>query len=211
MIEQFLKRPLVRQSLERSSLASVVKAFVGHLDGRGYGKHTVHAYLEAAAHFGRWLHRQRPGLAQANEKSVDFFLTRHLPHCRCPPPRNRTTHIVRAAVHQLVVVLRASGAVPPVAPSPSPAASLLASFELHLTQACGLAPATVHSSMRVARELLVARFGSDPVEPKALTPTDVRDFVTARAAVLSPASTNSIGRFGNSQLSAVPGSTRVRA
>jgi hypothetical protein len=51
MIERFLKRPRVQQRLERSPLASVVEAFVAHLDGRGYSKTTVQAYLQAAAHF----------------------------------------------------------------------------------------------------------------------------------------------------------------
>ena len=193
MIERFLKRPLVRRCLERSPLAEVVEAFVVHLDGRGYGKHTIQAYLEATAHFGRWLRQQRRDLAQVDEPTVDTFLKHHLPQCRCPPPCNRTVHLVRAALRQLLVVLRAIGAVARVSAPASHADGLLARFEAHLTRTCGVAPATVHVRLRVARDLLVARFGSGPVEPAMLAPADVRRFVMARALVLAPASTNAIG------------------
>jgi site-specific recombinase XerD len=193
MIERFLKRPRVQQRLERSPLASVVEAFVAHLDGRGYSKTTVQAYLQAAAHFALWLCRSRRSLDQTDETAVELFLTRHLPRCRCPAPRSRTTPVVRAALHQLVMVLRSTDRLPKLSPPAAPADAVLASFELHLTHTCGAAPATRLFYVRQARDLLVARFGTGPVDLAALTSTDVREFVTGRSRVLTPASTNAVG------------------
>lgn len=191
MIERYLKGPSVRH-LERRPLASMIGAFVVHLEARGYGKTTIQAYLQAAAHFGRWLQRTRRGLAQADETAVDIFLTRHLPHCRCSTPRIRTRHIVRASLHQLVAVLRAAGTLPTRSLAASAVDLVVARFELHLTHTCGAAAATRHYYLREARDLLDARFGAGPVDLSALTPADVREFVAARARVLAPASVNSV-------------------
>lgn len=192
MIERFIKRPHVRQRLERSPLASMIGAFVDHLDARGYGKTTAQVYLQAAAHFGRWLQRTRRDLAQADETAVEIFLTRHLPHCRCPTLRIRTRHVVRAALHQLVAVLRAAGALPTTSLAASAADLVVAKFELHLTHTCGAAAATRHYYLREARDLLYTRFGSGPVDLAALTPADVREFVAVRARVLTPAAVNAV-------------------
>ena len=193
MIEQFLKSPRVRRRFERIPLASVVGAFVAHLNGRGYGRPTIRAYVQAAAHFGLWLHRSHRSLAQADNTAVEIFLTRHLPHCRCPAPLRRTKPVVRAALHQLLVVLRATGVLAERSPLVSPADVLIAAFKRHLTETCGVAPTTRHYYLREARDLLVARFGAGPIDVAALMPTDVRAFVTARARVLTPSSTNVVG------------------
>jgi len=192
MIERFLRRSRVRQRFERGPLASVAEAFVAHLVVRGYSKLTAQTYLQAAAHFGLWLRRSGRTLGQVDTSTVDVFLTRHLPHCRCPAPRSRTTHVVRAALRQLVAVLRITRALTEV-PPPSPADAVIANFERHLVETCGAAPATRHYYRREARDLLVARFGTGPIHLEALTPMDVRAFVTTRARVLSPASTNVVG------------------
>jgi integrase/recombinase XerD len=192
MIERFLKRPRVQRRLERSPLASVSEAFVAHLDEDGYSRSTIQAYLQAAAHFALWLRRSGRSVAQADAIAVEAFLTRHLPHCRCPPPRSRTTHVVRAALHQLLVVLRAGGALPEAPPS-WPVDAVIATFDKHLAETCGVAPATRRYYLREARNVLVSRFGAGPVDLAVLAPGDVRAFMTARACTLKPASTNVVG------------------
>jgi site-specific recombinase XerD len=193
MTERFLKRPRLRQRVEQSPLASVLDAFVAHLDGRGYSEITVRIYVHAVAHFALWLSRSQRSRDQADETVVEVFLTRHLPHCRCPAPCNRTTDVVRSALRQLLVVLRATGALREVSPPASPVDAVIASFEQHLREACGVAPATQHRYLRDARDMLVARFGAGPVDLAALMPAHVREFVMARSRVLTPASTNAVG------------------
>lgn len=69
---------------------------------------------------------------------------------------------------------------------------VVAAFDHHLEQTCGLAAATRHGYRREVRALLVARFGSAAVDLAALGPADVQGFVAIRAQHLRPASANSV-------------------
>jgi site-specific recombinase XerD len=193
MIEKFFNRPHVRRRLKRGPLATVFDTYVDHLEGRGYGHVTIQQYVQAVEHFGGWMARRRHVLADVEPTLVTAFLARHLACCRCRRQRTRTVPIARAALRQLLVVLASTRIGPPVAaPSMACVDGVIAAFDQHLEQTCGLAPATRHGYRRESRALLVARFGHGAVDVAALRPDEIRNFVTTRAKHLCPASANGV-------------------
>ena len=68
----------------RTLLARFWRQFVENLIARGHGLSTVHQYVFAAEHFGRWLGRRR-----INREAILRFLKGHLPTCRCKTPASR--------------------------------------------------------------------------------------------------------------------------
>jgi integrase/recombinase XerD len=193
MIEKFFQRPHVQRRMKRSPLATVFGAYVDHLESRGYGRVTIQQYVQAVEHFGGWMARRRHALADVGPTLVTAFLARHLAHCRCRRQRTRTVFTSRAALRQLLVVLPSPRAIRPVAaPSMTCVDGVIAAFDQHLEQTCGLAPATRHAYRREGRALLVGRFGQDAVDLAALRPDEIRDFLTARAKDLCPASANGV-------------------
>ncbi|XYI03836.1 tyrosine-type recombinase/integrase [Sorangium sp. So ce1128] len=191
MIDQFFQRRHVRRRLQCSPVAGHLEDLMRRLAGRGYSTSTIQSYMQAAEHFGHWMQRTGRTPAEIHPDMVLAFL-RHLAHCRCPPPRSHTLHVVRAALHQLLK------AVPPLAtaalkpPSMTSIEGVVEAFDAHVRDACGLAPTTRHAYTRYARELLVDRYGAGPVDLAALTLTDVRAFVTARATRSTPGTANAI-------------------
>jgi len=191
MVDQFFQRRHVRRRLQCSPLAGRLEELVRRLAGRGYSTSTIQAYVQAAEHFGRWMQRTGHTSAEIRPEMVQSFL-RHLAHCRCPPPRSHTLHVVRAALHQLLKGVPTSVVATSASPSMTSIEGVLAAFEAHMSNACGLAPATRHAYTRYARELLVGRYGAARVNLAALTLTDVRTFVTERATRSTPGTTNAI-------------------
>lgn len=193
MIQEFFERPHVRRRLQRGPLATVFDSYVGHLKDRGYGRFTIQQYVQAVEHFGGWLARRGHLLADIDLSLVGEFLAGHLARCRCRRQRLRVVPTARAALRQLLAVLPAAGVERPVAtPSTTSVDGVIAAFDHHLVQTCGLAAATRHSYRREVRALLVARFGTGAVNLAALGPTEVQGFVTTRAQRLCPASANGV-------------------
>jgi integrase/recombinase XerD len=193
MIQEFFERPHVRRRLQRGPLATVFGIYVDHLSGRGYGRVTIQPYVQAVEHFGCWLASRGHALADVDRALVAEFLERHLACCRCRWQRLRSMPTVRAALRQLLAVVFSAGAERPVAaPATTPVDGVVAAFDHHLMQTCGLAASTRHGYRREVRALLVARFGAGAVDLAALGPTEVQSFVTARARHLCPASANSV-------------------
>jgi integrase/recombinase XerD len=190
MFEQHFRKGYVRRRLESSLLAGPLVELVDRLARRGHTAGSIQTYVQATEHFGRWLQRANQTIADVHPGTVEVFLTRHLPHCRCPPPRSRSIPTLRAALRQLLAVMpRASSATLP----PTPIDDEVTAFEGHLRETCGLTAATRCYYVRYVRELLVARFGtSGRVDLGALKLAEVAAFVTARGARLAPGSANTV-------------------
>jgi site-specific recombinase XerD len=183
----FLSRRVHRR-VARNPLAKELAALAEHLAGRGHTATVIHRYVQAAEHFGHWLQRSRRTADDVDAELIRTFLTLHLPRCRCPAPHSRTVATLRAALHQLTLVMQTHRAAAPSTPIDSVATA----FDSHLATTCGLAAPTRLSYGRFVRELLAARYGTGPIDLTALGPADVTAYVTARAARLAPASTNVI-------------------
>lgn len=191
MVDEFFHRRHVRRRLQCSPLAGRLEDLVRRLAGRGYSTSTIQAYTQAAEHFGHWMERTGRTAAELRPEMVLAFL-RHLADCRCPPPRSHTLHVVRAALHQLLKAAPPLLMAAPTPPSMTSIEGVVAAFEAHVRDACGLAPTTCHAYTRYAGELLVDRYGAGPVDLTALTLTDLRAFVTARATRSTPGTANAI-------------------
>ena len=208
MIQEFFERPHVQRRLQRGPMATILGTYVDHLKGRGYGRVTIQQYVQAVEHFGGWLARRGRVLADVDLGLVGEFLARHLARCRCRRQRSRTVPTIRAALRQLLAVRPSAGTErPDAAPSTTSVDGVVAAFDHHLVQTCGLAATTRHGYRREVRALLVARFGVGAVDLTALGPTDVQGFVTARALHLCPASANGVS---NAVRALVLGSSHFR-
>lgn len=195
MIQEYFERPHVQRRLQRGPLAPVFGTYVDHLKGRGYGRNTIQQYVQAVEHFGGWRACRGQVGADVDLGAVDEFVERHLARCRCRcrRQRSRTLATTRAALRQLLAVLPCVGAERSVAaPSTTSVDGVIAAFDHHLAQTCGLAATTRHGYRRHVRALLVARFGAGAVDLAALGPTEVQGFVTGRAQHLFPASANGV-------------------
>ncbi|TAK29534.1 MAG: integrase [Myxococcaceae bacterium] len=191
MLDQFFRRRRVRRRIQRNLLAEALTALADHLGRRGHPEVVLQSYMQAAEHFGYWLRRKGFAAADVNAGTVRTFLVRHLPHCHCPPPHPRAIPLVRAALHQLVLVVHARDPAPQEL-SLTPLDAITGGFDAHLRTTCGLAVATRRAYGHHVRELLVARYGAGPIDLAALTLADVTAFVAARGARLAPASANAI-------------------
>lgn len=102
MIENYFKRAFARRRMAASHLAIIFDAFVGDLHQRGYAQHTVHSYVQAVEHFGRWLQRHKVAVHAINQDHIRHFLYQHLRHCNCPVPAVCTMTACRPALRRLM-------------------------------------------------------------------------------------------------------------
>lgn len=168
-------------------LASSLDSYVDYLTDRGYASLTRDNYLACVAHFARWLKRKRIKLQRIDEDLVHFFLSTHLPACRCPRPAACTLAKVRQALRVLIRVMRLSGRIQPKTDSLSGAIRHeLERFDEYLADVCGLAAATRLYRRRYVREFLVAQFPGRSIDLSRLNAADIRRFVTQRAQGLKP-------------------------
>ena len=72
MLEDLFRRPRVQRRIRQNPHGSVLEQFAEYLIARGYSPNTVHQYVFAAEHFGRWLGRRKinsPGRCPVHEEA----------------------------------------------------------------------------------------------------------------------------------------------
>ena len=146
MLCRVFHRASVRDRILANPIGPVLQRFTSFLVARGHKRDPLHQYVFAAEHFGHWL-QGRP----IDRTSVERFISRHLPRCRCPKPAPCGIATVRAALNRLLEMLGTS--------SPEPAGPiwetrLLGRYQDHLLGNCGLASSTIRYRLRYARSLL---------------------------------------------------------
>jgi hypothetical protein len=144
--------------LEDSILQPYVSRYGAHLRRRRYAPSTQRVYVCCVAHFAYWLTEEECSLSMVGEAMVARFLSEHLPVCSCVYPVRRLRHELRAALAQLLEVLRADGigAQDPV--SDTAVAQELARFDKHMRDVWGLADSTRRQRGRIVGEFLLAHF-----------------------------------------------------
>jgi integrase/recombinase XerD len=181
MIEQVFRSARVRHRLQQSLLGPIFSDVTAHLVGRGYAISAVQQYIQSIEHFDRWLRRTHRLAAEVDEPVIARFLHRHLPRCRCPAPAGRTTHQVRAALRQLLTVLRASGVTPERPLESSPALELIEEFRVYLRDVRGAAPATCAYYGRYAQEFVTGHVGDRVAELPSIPSSTITRFFTERS------------------------------
>jgi hypothetical protein len=100
-----------RAWLMHSILQPHVSKYAEHLHRGRYAANTRRVYLCCVAHFAHWLTDERHTFDLVNEAGIARFISEHLPRCKCSYPVRRCDYEIRAAVAQLLEVLRAGGAI----------------------------------------------------------------------------------------------------
>ena len=174
MSQEIVVQAQPRTWLEDSILQPYVSRYGAHLRRGRYAPSTQRIYLCCVAHFAHWLTGERRGLTAIGEAVVGRFLSEHLPACACPCPVRRLRHELRAALAQLLEVLRADG-VGVLDPTLDTAvAQELARFDAHMHDVWGLADSTRRRRGRVVGEFLFAHFGDQPISMSKVSATSVR-------------------------------------
>lgn len=172
-----------------SPLESTADAYVQHLVDLGYAPGSIRSYVVTIAHFAHWLVASRFVLTDIDETTVDGFIDRHLPHCRCALCLPRLRHYVRPALRHLLKMLRTARLIPPQLSTDPPAISHdLCEFERHMTEVRGLVPVTCNVRVTRVRAFLLDRFGVRPIRLSSLRRQDVIGFFAKSTANWKPSS-----------------------
>jgi site-specific recombinase XerD len=193
MNKQVAVLPQTRAWLNKSVLASGVQSYFEHLIERGYARSTVRVYLCCVAHFAYWLRSRRLRLTQIDEAVVRMFLNEHLPGCNCPYPVRRCRYELRAALNHLLIVLRATAAVPPRVITAGSLEDELQGFQSYLDKDCGFTSVTRYQRALIVRKFLESSFGNSPIEVARLRPQAIQRFVIACLKKWKPSSGGVIG------------------
>ncbi len=193
MAEEIIIRVQQRSWLEHSILQGYVTAYGDHLHRGRYAPNTRRVYLCCVAHFAHWLTFENHPLRAVSEVAVSRFVAEHLPRCDCPYPVRRIPHEIRAALGQLLRVLRAEGAIPSDAAPDTHLARELAQFEAHMRDSGGLALNTRQQRCRIVAQFLAGLFQTGPILIPAIEPTAIQQFVLGNGAGWSAGTIGVIG------------------
>lgn len=150
-----------------------------HLSTGRYGRQRRRRYAACVLHFGHWLRIAGLDPCGIDEASIGRFLDEHLPACACGYPVPRCRIMNRAAINNLLRLLRLHGIA--ASPSPDPIEQELAIFDASMAEVWGLAQGTRDHRCRIIRRLLRAQFGRGPIDLSAITPAAIRGFVLGAA------------------------------
>jgi integrase/recombinase XerD len=193
MAEEIVIQPQQRAWLQHSVLQDYVTAYSDHLHRGRYAPTTRRIYLCCVAHFARWLTIGHHALGAVSEAGVGRFVAEHLPRCDCPYPVRRNLHDLRAALAQLLDVLRAEGAI---ARDSAPVSHLereIACFEAHMRDAGGLALNTRQQRCAIVARFLAGLFPTGPILIPGIEPAAIRQFVLGSGAEWSAGTIRVIG------------------
>lgn len=177
MSQEIVIQSQPRLWLEGSILQPYVSRYGAHLCRGRYAPSTQRVYLCCVAHFAYWLTVERCSLSAIGEAMVARFLSEHLPVCSCPYPVRRLRHELRAALAQLLEVLRAEGMGAEDPASDTAVAQELARFDEHMRDVWGLADSTRRQRGRIVGEFLLSYFSDQPITLSKIGATAVRRFV----------------------------------
>ena len=189
---------IIIQAQQRAWLGhSVLQGYVApdsdHLHRGRYAPNTRRAYLCCVAHFAHWLTAERHIMAAVNKAAVERFVAEHLPRCDCPYPVRRVPREVRAALAQLLDVLRAEGAVASAVAPDTHLPRELARFDAHMRDAGGLALNTRQQRCRIVAQFLTGVFQTEPILIQMIEPVAIRQFVLGSGAEWSAGTIRVIG------------------
>jgi hypothetical protein len=193
MAAEIIIQPQPRDWLEQSVLQGFVGAYSDHLHHGRYAANTRRAYLCCVAHFAHWLTIEHHTLSSVGEAAVRQFVVEHLPRCDCPYPVRRIRHEISAALGQLLVVLRAEGAIASITPPQTHLARELADFDAHMRDVGGLAFNTRQQRCGIVARFLAGLFQDGPILIPAIAPTAIRQFVLGDGAEWSAGTIRVIG------------------
>lgn len=164
----------------------VKESYRTYLGEQGYASSTQSSYLSCISHFGCWLAKHETAIDKVDVALVARFVEEHLPCCGCPGRVQRQPPQVRAALRQLLVVLRCAG-ITWLEPEPDAVQVELACFDAFLRDQRGLAATTRYQRGMIVGDLL--RHSLDARgQLSPLSDTLLRACITRKLERWSPAS-----------------------
>lgn len=189
VVERLFTSALVRRRMAANHLGIILTRFVLDLHSRGYTAVGVRHHVLAVEHFGGWLKEQEVSVRRLTTHHVQRFLRSHLPQCHCPRPAPKVPQHCRASLRRFVEFLRSrkqiEESVVKAVPQ-DPVDRLLAAYDQHLHQVCGISEEIRRRRRLCARQFLHWRFGGGPIRRNQLLAKEVVRFVVSRARKLGP-------------------------
>jgi site-specific recombinase XerD len=170
-------------------LSASANAYLQYLVERGYATRTIHGYFNSVAHFAHWIDEQQTSLEDINEELISRFLEEHLPSCQCALRCPRVPYMARAALKQLLLMIRETGQCSHQCLTGS--ASIVAElveFDGFLDDVCGLSLVTRTLRGRHVQHFLVDYFGDGKMQFGLVKPEHVTRFLAHYTANWLPAS-----------------------
>lgn len=189
LVEKLFPSAVVRQRMAANHLGIILTRFVSDLHSRGYTGQGVRHHVLAVEHFGGWLKARDVSVRRLTTHHVQRFLRSHLPQCHCRHPAPKVLQHCRASLRRLVEFLRSRKQIEEsvVHAVPQDAVDrLLAAYDQHLHQVCGVSEETRRRRRLCARQFVHWRFGGEPVRWNQLLAKEVARFVFSRARKLGP-------------------------
>jgi integrase/recombinase XerD len=153
----------------------IMALYTDYLVRSRYGAKRLRRYIASALHFGDWLRGQDAGPGDIDEILIGRFLTGHLRTCSCNHPTPHGLILNRAALNNLLRVLRRHDIV--ATPTPDAIELELARFDAKMSDVWGLTQGTRDHRRRIIRRLLREQHGTGPIELRAISPNAVWTFV----------------------------------
>jgi len=188
MSEQFFKRVQFNFAGDSNGYETITGDFSNYLKARGHSDGTQHAYHSALMHFVGWINKESPQSRTINSSTISAFLQQHLPICHCPPPVYKDLKTVRAALHQLLLMLKQNRLQDLGFQSSSAVEFTLRDFDDFQRDVCGFTESTRENRQRFVRTFLVEVFGTGTIDSARITAEVLVKFVTDKAAHLKPSS-----------------------
>lgn len=157
----------------------VMGLYTDYLARSRYGAKRRRRYAAAALHFGDWLRGQGAGSRDIDEILIGRFLADHLRNCACDHPTPHGLILNRAALNNLLRVLRRHDIV--ATPALDAIELELVRFDAKMSDVWGLTQGTRDHRRRIIRRLLREQLDTGPAELGAISPNAVRTFVLGDA------------------------------
>jgi site-specific recombinase XerD len=183
----FVTLPGVLQKLHEGPLGKYIDLYAAELSRKGYRREPGRRCIKVVSFLSLWLQRKGVGADALDECLLDQYLQDRLKqYAYC----NRHD---RAAVEQLLALLRAHGVCSPRLPAaPDDSAQIIEEFRRHLCGARGLSPASVIRRIPTIRRFLVEHFPTGRIDWTTLSATAVIGFIKRHANDFSPSAAHSM-------------------
>ena len=179
--QQLHRTPI--DELREGPLARHLDAVERYLSERGYASVTKATYLGCLARFAQWMQQQQLTAGCLDEDTIARFVDDPSAQGRRAGPASCRRGDLRAALHRLLVVLRAEAVIAAPRAGTTPVDAELQRFDQHLDQVRGLAPQTRAQYRRTVGRLLREYFAAGHIDLAAITPNDLREFVARQSAL----------------------------
>jgi site-specific recombinase XerD len=171
-----------------------LKRYADYLVSRGYAATGVRESVRVIEHFSHWLGRR-----SLSRKTVQEFLRRHLPLCRCETPVIRQLYRNRLALHRLLAISQPRVEKRRSLP-PGFVGDLLRRYQEHLISVRGLAAGTVRNRLRSAGTMLKRLRVRRASQLAAWTPQRIEEYVAGEARRHEPSTAHSVATATRSLL-----------